>query len=172
MQRLFFALWPDHELRNRINTLASELPGQGGQRHHPDDLHMTLVFLGSVAPAQRACIEQIGDEVQVNPFTLSLDQIDYWARPRILFLGATDTPAPLASLVESLQSGLVGCGFKPEERAYKPHVTLIRKAKQPRTFNFVAPIDWTVSEFVLAGSCAGEPPPRYQVLKRWSLKNV
>ena len=92
MQRLFFALWPDHHLCNRIDTLAGELPGQGGQRHHPDDLHMTLVFLGSITSTQRACIERVGDEIQASPFSLHLDQIDYWVRPRILCLGATGTP--------------------------------------------------------------------------------
>ncbi len=171
MQRLFFALWPDHRLRSRLDRLVHELPAHGGQQHHPDDLHMTLVFLGPVAPEQRACIERGGDEIQIDPFTLYLDRVDYWPRPRILCLGASEASAPLTSLVQSLQSGLVSCGFEPETRPYKPHVTLARKAKQKHIFNLDSPIEWPVSEFVLAGASTGERPPRYQVIKRWSLQN-
>jgi len=172
MQRLFFALWPDQSLRSRLNRLVRELPEHAGQHHHPDDLHMTLVFLGAVAPEQQACIERIGDEIQLDPFTLYLDQVDYWSRPRILCLGVSDPPSLLTSLLQSLQSELMGCGFEPEKRPYKPHVTLSRKAKQKYAFSLDSPIEWPVSEFVLAGSSAGGKPPRYQVLKRWPLRNV
>ena len=172
MQRLFFALWPDHSVRSKLNHLVRELPEHGGRQHQPNDLHITLVFLGPVAPEQCACIEQVGDEVQIDPFMLYLDQVDYWPRPRILCLGASDLPAPLISLVQNLQSGLVGCGFEPEKKPYRPHVTLARKARQKHTFNLDSPIEWPVSEFVLAGSSTGEGPPRYQVMKRWSLLNM
>jgi len=169
MQRLFFALWPNPYLRNRINRLACELSGQGGQQHHPDDLHMTLVFLGAVTSEQRACIEQIAGKIQMEPFTLYLDQVDYWLQPRILYLGTNKTPVPLASLVQQLQSSLMDCGFKPEKRPYKPHVTLVRKVKQQQAFHLNSALEWPVDEFVLAGSNLGEVPPRYQVIKRWPL---
>ncbi len=169
MQRLFFALWPDHEVRNRINRLACELPEQAGQRHHPEDLHITLVFLGTVAAGQHACIEQVGGGIDLRPFTLHLDRVDYWEQPQILCLSASSRPAPLISLVQQLWSGLAGCGFKVEKRAYKPHVTLVRKAKKRLHARLDSPIEWPASEFVLAGAAAGEKPPRYQVIKRWSL---
>jgi len=172
MQRLFFALWPDPGLHSRLNRLVRDLPEHAGRQHHPDDLHMTLVFLGAVAPEQQTCIERIGDEIQIDPFALYLDQVDYWPRPRILCLGVSDPPAPLISLVQSLQSELIGCGFEPEKSPYKPHVTLSRKAKQKHAFSLDSPIEWPVSEFVLAGSSTGDKPPRYQVLKRWPLRNV
>ncbi len=169
-QRLFFALWPDHGLRSRVSRLASMLPEHSGQLHHPDDLHMTLVFLGAVTTEQHACIKQAGDAIQLEPFRLYLDQVDYWRLPRILFLAPSKKPAPLTALVQNLQSGLIGCGFEPEKRVYKPHVTLVRKAKQRQSLRHVDRIEWSVSEFVLAGSTTGERPPRYQVIKRWSLQ--
>ncbi len=172
MQRFFFALWPDSHLRSHINRLACELPGQDGKRHHPDDLHLTLAFLGSVTSEQRACIEQVGDEICMEPFTLYLDRIDCWLQPRILYLGVNKIPAPLALLVQQLQLGLAGCGFKPEKRPFKPHVTLVRKMKQKQVFNLDSPLEWPVREFVLAGSSLGESPPRYQVIKRWPLQNL
>lgn len=168
-QRLFFALWPDHGLRSRFSSLASTLLEHGGQQHHPDDLHMTLVFLGSVATEQYVCIEQVGDAIQLEPFTLYLDQVDYWERPRILFLGSGKKTAPLTALVQNLQSELMRCGFEPEKRVYKPHITLVRKAKQRQALRYIDRIEWPVSEFVLAGSSAGEKFPRYQVIRRWSL---
>jgi RNA 2',3'-cyclic 3'-phosphodiesterase len=43
--RYFFALWPDRQVREALSTLSRSLSA-GGRPHHPDDLHMTLVFLG------------------------------------------------------------------------------------------------------------------------------
>jgi len=140
-----------------------------GQRHHPDDLHITLVFLGSVASEQRGCIERVADGIQVEPFTLFLDRVDYWEQPRIQCLGVSKTPAPLSMLVQRLQSGLMDCGFEPEKRVYKPHVTLSRKAKKQQPISLKTPIEWPVSEFALAGSSTGKKPPRYQMIKHWSL---
>ncbi len=168
-ERLFFALWPDPALRNRINRLACELPEVGGRRHHPEDLHLTLVFLGAVTAAQRACIERVGDRVALHPFGLRLDRIEHWASPRILCLGASHRPAPLLSLVQQLQSGLDGCGFAAEERPYRPHVTLVRNVRSPPSTRPSCAVEWAVGEFVLAGTAAGEMPPRYRVVRRWPL---
>jgi len=168
-QRLFFALWPDAGLSREINRLGEEVQGHGGRLHHPADLHMTLVFLGPVDPEQLPCIEQVADEILAESFGLSLDRIDYWPRPRILLLGSSETPEPLAALVKGLQAGLVECGFRPEKRPFRPHVTLARKARQVAASTLEQPLSWRPHEFVLAGSSMEAEPPRYRILKRWPL---
>lgn len=168
-QRLFFALWPDADLSRAINCLGQEAQGHGGRLHHPADLHMTLVFLGPVDSEQLPCIERIAAGIRAEPFGLSLDRIDYWPRPRILLLGSSETPEPLAALVKGLQAGLVECGFRPEKRPFRPHVTLARKARQAAPSTLERPLSWRPLEFVLAGSSMEAKPPRYQILKRWQL---
>ena len=168
-QRLFFALWPDADLSSEINRLGQEAQSHGGRLHHPADLHMTLVFLGPVDPEQLPCIERVADGARAEPFTLSLDRIDFWPRPRILLLGGSETPEPLAALVQGLQTGLVECGFKPEKRPFRSHVTLARKARRVAASALERPLQWRAHEFVLAGSSMEAKPPRYQILKRWQL---
>ncbi|MEW8028950.1 MAG: RNA 2',3'-cyclic phosphodiesterase [Candidatus Thiodiazotropha sp.] len=170
-QRYFFALWPDKAVRDRLSALARvSNPGEG-RRHVAEDLHMTLVFLGQVAPTQRHCIEDIADDIRGVPFELSIDHTGYWSRPRIFWASPGDTPSPLAQLVADLKHGLRGCGFEPERRTYKPHVTLYRKARRAVSANLAPPIPWRVKEFVLASSAnPGSSETRYQVLQRWSLE--
>ncbi|WP_316369135.1 RNA 2',3'-cyclic phosphodiesterase [Candidatus Thiodiazotropha sp. CDECU1] len=169
-QRYFFALWPDEAVRDQLDLLArTSQPGEG-RRHAADDLHMTVVFLGQIAPSQRRCMEDIADTVRVPTFQLSIDHTGYWSRPRILWASPGETPQALSQLVADLNNGLTGCGHEPEQRAYKPHVTLFRKARQVVPAQLPQPIVWQVKEFVLAASAnTGLSGTRYQVLRRWPL---
>jgi 2'-5' RNA ligase len=167
--RYFFALWPHKEVRERLAKAARQAVAMG-RLHHPEDHHMTLVFLGQVADAQLRCIEQTADAIRSQPFSLCINGIAYWHRPRILWAGPAQTPEPLSQLVFDLQNGLKACGFEPERRTYKPHVTLYRKVAAAEPMEIEPAIEWPVREFVLAVSSGGAPgEPRYRVLKRWPL---
>jgi 2'-5' RNA ligase len=101
---------------------------------------------------------------------MKIDGLGYWYRPRILWAGPRETPEPLSQLVFDLQNGLQACGFEPERRRFKPHVTLYRKAGRTHPRVIEPAIEWSVSEFVLAVSGGGaRGAPKYRVLKRWSL---
>jgi 2'-5' RNA ligase len=166
----FFALWPHEAARNRLASEARDSAVKG-RFHHPDDLHMTLVFLGQIADTQRRCVEAVADCIRSRPFTLQIDGIGYWHRPRILWAGPRETPETLSQLVFDLQNGLKGCGFEPERRRYKPHITLYRKVVHAESRPIEPAIEWPASEFVLATSGGGAPgEPRYRVLKRWPLE--
>jgi RNA 2',3'-cyclic 3'-phosphodiesterase len=136
---------------------------------HPDDLHMTLVFLGKVSPEQFPCIRKAAASLVAKPFTLELTKTGCWKSPKILWCGSELTPEPLECLVHNLQEGLAGCGFEPEKRVYKPHVTLARKAKSLPRQGLDHTIIWRPREFVLAGSHSGVKPPRYRILDRWTI---
>ncbi len=130
---------------------------------------MTLVFLGRVDPDRLTCVRGVAAGIRIQPFTLELAKVDYWRRPRILWCGPDAIPSSLQQLVYDLQQGLIGCGFEPENRTYKPHVTLVRRARDARVQRLEQPVVWGPREFVLAGSRSGPVTPRYQVLHRWDL---
>ncbi|MEK7758301.1 MAG: 2'-5' RNA ligase family protein, partial [Pseudomonadota bacterium] len=59
-QRLFFALWPDPVLQQRLAQAAEALlPRAAGRRVRAENLHCTLVFLGAVEAALP------GDELKI-----------------------------------------------------------------------------------------------------------
>ncbi|MCU7848896.1 MAG: RNA 2',3'-cyclic phosphodiesterase [Candidatus Thiodiazotropha sp. (ex Lucinoma kastoroae)] len=171
-QRLFFALWPSTMVRDGLSALAQvSAPGEG-RRHNPDDLHMTLVFLGQVTASQFQCIEKVADNIQVDPFELTINHTGFWPRPKILWAAPDHIPVQLERLVGYLNGGLRDCGFEPEQRVYKPHVTLYRKARHVTPARLATSISWQAREFVLASSTnSGSSTTRYQVLRRWALKD-
>lgn len=168
-ERLFFALEPDSAVRQGLEQVTTALPEFHGRPVHPADRHLTLVFLGEIDPERRACAERAAGTLRGRPFALTIDRLGYWPRPRILWAGCSETPEPLAALVQSLQDALRACGFQPERRPYAPHITLARKARKMPSRDLDPPLVWPVREFVLMGSDLDAPPPRYRVLARWPL---
>jgi len=168
-QRLFFALWPDRTVRSAVAGLGRAIEGHGGRLSHPEDIHLTLVFLGEVTEERLGCASRVADGVTAPALELVLDRVGYWPRPRVLWCGCRAAPEPLLALVDGLQQRLRGCGFRPEQRPYQAHLTLARHAHEVAGFELEHPIAWPVSEFVLAGSEPGGPPPRYRILRRWPL---
>ncbi|MBK1630751.1 RNA 2',3'-cyclic phosphodiesterase [Thiohalocapsa halophila] len=166
--RLFFALWPQEHIRSAL--VQARAGGVDGARPtHPQDLHMTLVFIGDVDPDLLPCIETAGDDVALAAFELTLERVETWPRQRLLAAAPHDPPPALFNLVSQLQQNLLPCGIQPEPRRYRPHVTLARKAARKDPAPVAIP--WPVQDFVLARSGAAGPGNGggYQVLRSWQL---
>ncbi len=167
-ERLFLALWPGAAQRLALARVQGALPLRAGRPTHPEDIHLTLVFLGPASPEQRQCAEIAAGRVRGCPFELTLDRVGSFPRARVLWCGADAAPPALAALVLALRSELAGCGFALDDRPYRPHATLARKAPALEARTLDPPIRWPVDSFVLACGQEG-PPPRYRILRRWSL---
>jgi RNA 2',3'-cyclic 3'-phosphodiesterase len=171
-QRLFFALWPDASLQEIIDSRAHKLIGKRAKRVPVHNLHITLAFLGSVPRGRRDCYEQAAAGIQSQTFTLSLQRIGHWPKPRILWLGPSQPPELLLTLVQSLNAALSLCGYTPETRPYQAHMTLARKVDRPLPVREIEPIDWVVDNFALVESVTAAEGACYQVLERWSLQRA
>jgi 2'-5' RNA ligase len=170
-QRLFFALWPNATVRDGLVKGVHECPEIKGQLHHPSDLHMTLVFLGQVKEQQFSCVENVAQTIEAEKFELLIDHTGYWPRPKITWAAPESTPRALVALVDGLKQRLQACGFEPEQRPYRPHVTLYRKSRRSASWRLTTPVKWSVDEFVLASSnSGGSGQSRYRVVKRWALR--
>lgn len=167
-RRLFFGLKPDKEVRNAIDRSYRRLPSLKGRPRHPEDLHMTLVFLGRV-DGELDCIRDAAAGIRVPKFSMVLDRFDFWKGPGIVLLQPSMPPQSLFDLATRLNTNLTACGFEPEKRPYKPHVTLLRKAKPIEAEVPDKAIGWPVDRFCLYTSSSREAPPRYQVIDQWSL---
>ena len=137
-----------------------------GSRHHPFDLHMTLVFIGM--SDRQVCLETMASRICLPPFDIRIDTIDFWRRPKVLLAGASEVPGTLTALVSALNEGAQACDFSPETRPYRPHVTLSRRSMPVET-QTIEPVEWHVDEFRLAWSRDGIGAPRYQTVAQWKL---
>ncbi len=170
-ERLFFALWPTSPVRRAIHQafVAQANLARHGRAVSPANLHMTLHFLGNV-PAQRIdCFIEQAANTAGQRFSLHLDQFGYFARPRVAWMGCHHVPEPLQHLQQQLGVNISRCGFEPEARKYRPHITLARKAGTRPRYSSFHPLRWDVDDFVLVNSIATESGVKYQVRNRFKL---
>ena len=165
-RRLFLALWPDVGERAQLAALSATL--SAGRKVHPDNLHLTLVFLGATDDKRLLCYEQALRDLVVPPLTLRLDRSAHWARSRILWVGASRVPPELSSLVQDLNRRLEGCGFNPERRPFQAHITLARDFTGPAPpVELEQPVVWRTRQVALVESLQTGLGVRYAVLARW-----
>src|SRR2546428_563869 len=90
-----------------------------------------LRSIGAVTPAQVALVK-VGTREAVNEvtqFTIALRQLGAFPslhRPQILWVGVEDGAAELQALAAKLETQLAHHRFPPEERPFRPHLTLAR----------------------------------------------
>ena len=170
-QRLFFALWPEEALQQQLaKAAAALLPQAAGRRVRPENLHCTLVFLGSVDAGQRLCVEAAAAALASPPFTLVFDRFGYFRRPQVAWLGCSRTPPALLDLAGQLSHGCVACGFPAEQRPYEVHLTVMRKLRRDPGRAPFMPIDWRVERFALVESLSTNEGVRYRPLQFWVLR--
>lgn len=183
-RRVFFALWPDETVAASLDAAGKQAHSTcGGRRMRRDSLHMTLAFIGDVPPERVETLRQAAAGVTNPAFTLQFDRLACWRHNRIAWIGCSEPPLHLMTLVGQLAERLADAGFPLEARAFAAHVTLLRNA-HCLPLAQAEPIDWPVGEFVLAesnlmhrkvASPGGKLPAEasegahYRIIGRWPL---
>lgn len=134
------------------------------------NLHLTLAFLGSVEPPLRSCLERGAGAIACPPFELVLDHAGWFPRPQVYWLGASQPPAALLSLVTALQRAQGDCGVDPETRPFRVHLTVARKVRRRPAVGPVEALRWPVDRFVLVSSRTLPEGPLYQPERTWMLQ--
>ncbi len=135
-----------------------------------ETLHLTLAFIGGIAPDRLAALHASASAIRLPIFNLTFDRLKCLPRKRIAWATASTVPFALLALASSLQARLKSAGFRTEERPFAAHVTLMRNT--PCTMD--APdeslnIEWPVRDFVLAESALAPEGAHYNILERWPL---
>lgn len=131
MIRLFVALDLPDALRQRLALMGGGVPGARWQR--PEQMHLTLRFIGEVEPPLFADICAALAGVTGAPFTTRLTGIGQFGdrKPRAIWAGV-ERVEPLLRLQHKIEHALQRIGLAPEGRRYTPHVTLARLRNAPR----------------------------------------
>ena len=91
--RLFFALWPDDDVRLQIveNLRKLDLDRNKNRLVSNNNLHLTLHFVGNVSITKMKCLDWQARQVIAEKFDLSLDYSGYFKKPKVLWQGACRT---------------------------------------------------------------------------------
>ncbi len=168
-KRLFFALWPDALTRQKCVNLTQGISKQGIRWVAPENLHVTLLFLGCVSLENELALKQDAALISSPDFTLYFNQLSYWKKPGVLCLTATSVSAELTQLVSALTLAAKQRGIAIDPRAYKPHVTLTRKVKDAEVLEF-EPIVWSSMSFCLVESRPTLHSTDYRVIAQWDFQ--
>lgn len=181
VHRLFFALWPGDELRQRIADTAARLQHErapGGRRIGMHRYHLTLQYLGefdALPPSLVDHARSAAAAVRMAPFQLVLDRAGSFGNASVpWWLGTEAMPDGLRALWDGLGVALARAGVRVRVRSGKalvPHVTILRDARQPLPSTAIAPLPWAVESFALIHSKLGARSA-YTLLGQWPLRQA
>jgi len=152
--RLFLALWPDEPVRAELAAWrdAWRWPSNATpvRREH---LHVTLHFIGNVEhdriDALRAALQ-----VPFAPFELAFGKAALWQHG-IAVLEPELVPDELPRLHSALGAALDAAALPLEQRIYRPHVTMARRAANAGAPAAGPALRWAVTGYALVESRQG-----------------
>jgi len=109
----------------------------------PENLHLTLAFLGETPEARIPDIERAMAAAAGTPFALTFDRLGaFRQQDEALWYISPQPSPPLAALQRRLSRQLAAAGFVLEQRTFKPHLTLARRVR-PAALQPPAPVPVT-----------------------------
>lgn len=166
--RLFYALWPDQATRSALVRLQSGVPGR---LTAPDNLHLTLAFLGMQSSQLLPQLKRILSQLASPTMELVLDRLGFFPKHSIAWAGMHQVPEPLNALQKALTAALLQhqISFDQQSR-FQPHITLARAAQLPADTR-CTPIIWRADHIALVQSTTFADGPQYRVLAARRLRD-
>ncbi len=131
MIRLFAALALPEEVRQRLALVRAPLPG--ARWAPPENMHVTLRFIGEVEAPVATDIDALLSRVTAPAFDIRLAGLGTFGsrgRVRALWAGLEKSEL-LAHLQAKIEVVCVNAGLPPEGRKFHPHITLARCRNVP-----------------------------------------
>ena len=174
-RRIFFALWPEQATRDALKKtthtdITHYLKTNQARKVPVHNWHLTLAFVGNVSDETVAGCLQQGSQIVADSFSLTLNRFAYFEQPQVVWLGCDQIPNAWYDLVNRLNEVLAVCGYQPDRNHPLPHMTVLRKAKQPMAVTQFKPVTWKVSEFALIESTTTDKGTHYSVVQHWPLQ--
>jgi len=130
--RLFYAIEPDDGTRQLLADIQSKLKPKAlrGNFTRPENLHLTLRFMGEMESGYFAVLKRILDMIagKYSSFRLELSGPGTFNRGHksIVWWGIKEN-GQLFEMQKALEQEIRLNGFPPETKSYSPHITLARE---------------------------------------------
>ena len=174
-------------LVDAVERIRLEIP-DGIQWARPDGMHLTLKFLGNIPSASVSpLLECVRELASANRgFGLKLTGLGMFPnrrKPRVLWAGVGGDVDALASLQQAAEDEINALGYPPEQRPFRPHITLgrpRRSASDPQLARIGAvvsgliplpPVHWQVDSVDVMRSELHPSGARYTVLGSGRLRD-
>lgn len=132
-QRLFVALELPHTIKIALAGYVAPLQqlGRGVRWVKPENVHLTVKFLGDTPNAKLAAIQETLATVCSDFPRLVIEIAGAGVfpnarRPQVLWVGLNDASGQLGRLAQEIDARLHQLGFPRETRPFSPHATIGR----------------------------------------------
>ena len=168
--RLFIAIDIDEKTRKGLGDLQQQLQGKADIKKsdvkwvRPENIHLTLKFLGEVKDEKVADVCHIVKEVsgRHKNFEVDVKTVGYFGgrSARVLWVGAGEGNEQLQQLQEDIDRQLSEAGWPKETRRFASHLTLCR-IRKPAAGIKLAQVSKDYKEFKI-GTIAADSVVVYQ----------
>lgn len=176
MKRLFVAVEIPDEIREKVHALAEELPKDAVKVVEPQNIHLTLKFIGNFPEDKIQELESRLSGVKSGQFDCTVSGVGVFPSQdyiRVVWAGLNcNEMQKLAEIIENALEGLV----KKETRPFSSHVTIARVRKKIDAKQFLEKHkseefgSFAVSGFILMQSELSRGGPVYTPLKKFPLE--
>ena len=146
--RAFIAAELDHTIRHKLAVLQSELKtvSSGVRWVAPQNIHLTFVFLGDIIEDMVIPVREALDQVGNNNTAKAVDVrgVGFFGSPRspkVIWAGLHGDLHPISVIHEQIMTAVRAAGCLPDNKPFKPHLTLGRVRSSRNARQLVAAID-------------------------------
>lgn len=129
-RRTFVAINLPSHIRGELASYQDRYPELPARWVKEENLHVTLLFLGSLGDEEVAETCRLVKEAatRTEPFSLTISKVRYEpeGKPPKFVWATVEKSEPLSELARLLRTSLGPVSSRREERAFFPHITLAR----------------------------------------------
>ncbi|MBL7151251.1 MAG: RNA 2',3'-cyclic phosphodiesterase [Candidatus Omnitrophica bacterium] len=187
--RAFIAIELPKEIKDALSTLQEELKSSGADVKWvaPDNIHLTLKFLGEIDDKKADEVSKIIEEAAKNnvSFIIRLASVGVFPKinyPRVIWAGIDTGGRESEKLAAGLQEQLAAIGIPREERPFSSHITIGRVRSLQNKDKLIEGLNnltgyfeakkpqFPVNKITLFKSTLTPKGPLYEIQKEASLK--
>ncbi len=138
MVRLFIALELSRRQKKEVGDFQKNVKRhlENARWVKPDNIHLTLKFIGETEKGRVEAIKEVIDEVcsGFKPFSTRYGESGVFPserKARVLWVGVKEGAGSVCDLAGKLEEEMACLGYKKEKRPFHPHLTVGRFRQTP-----------------------------------------
>ncbi len=176
--RIFISIDVPKEVRKEIEKIQAKLPKFKGKKTEPENLHLTLKFLGEIDDRKVEEVKERLKEIKYGSFEAEIDSIGFFDNRKssrykqqiIIWLHMKNCKKLQKKIDDALK-----CLFKPEKR-FMSHLTIARVKKISNKKFFleklkqikISNLKFNINSFHLMQSKLFKKGPKYSVIEKYT----